>query len=105
MTVGSICCDGFGLFLNPGITLRDVFALIYPALHANHAVSGLCFRSAEIDVRAKGLQRQTALQIPLFAGDFRAIQTAGYANLDAFAAKTQRRVYRLAHRTAKSHAL
>src|ERR1700688_133546 len=82
-SAGSICRHGFGLFLNPGITLRDVFALIEPALHANHAVSGLRLRGTEIDVRAKSLQRQTPLQVPLFASEFRAVQAARHANLDA----------------------
>ena len=62
-------------------------------------------RGAEIDVRAQRLQRQTALQVPLFAGDFRAVQTAGHANLDALAAETQRRVNGFAHRAAERHAL
>ena len=45
------------------------------------------------------------MQVPLFAGDFRAVQTAGNADFDAFAAKTERRINRFAHRTAKRHAL
>src|SRR6185369_1842803 len=56
------------------LAARNVFALIDPALHADYAVRGVRFRSAKIDVRAERLQRQTALQIPLFARDFRAVQ-------------------------------
>src|SRR6266446_7019334 len=103
--ISSVCCHGCRLFLRPGIALRNVFALIDPALHANDAISGLRFGSAEIDVCTEGLQRQTALQVPLFARDFRAVQTAGNANLDSLAAKTQRRIHRLAHGTAEGNTL
>ena len=58
-----------------------------------------------VDVRAERLQRQTALQVPLFAGDFRAVQAAGDANLDAFAAKTQSGVNGFAHGAAEGDAL
>src|SRR5271156_5795840 len=92
-------------FLNLRGALRNVFALIDPALHADYAVSGVGFRSAEINVRTQRLQRQAPLQIPFFAGDFRAIQTAGHAHLDAFASKAQRGVHRFAHSAAKSYAL
>src|SRR5271168_967342 len=96
---------GFTLFLNLRSFLRHVFALIDPALHANHAVSGVGARHAEIDVRAERLQRQPPLQIPFFTGDFRAVQAAGDAHLDAFAAETQGRVHGFAHGAAESHAL
>src|SRR5262249_32037542 len=84
---------------------RDVLALIDPALHANHSVSGVGFGGTEIDVRAKRLQRQAALQVPLFAGDFRAVQPAGYANFDALAAEAKSGVNRLAHGAAERNAL
>src|SRR5262249_35808488 len=71
----------FALLLNLGCLLRNVLALINPALHADDAVRGIGFRSTEIDVRAKGLQRQTPLQVPLFARDFRAVQPASNTNL------------------------
>src|SRR6266851_2882512 len=86
--ISSVCCHGCRLFLRPGIALRNVFALINPALHANDAVSCVRLGSAEINVCAERLQRQTALQVPFFTRDFRAIQTAGNAHLDSFAAKT-----------------
>ena len=50
-------------------------------------------------------KRQPPLQIPFFARDFRAVQPARYAHLDAFAAKSQRRIHCLAHRAPESHAL
>src|SRR5882762_3406616 len=93
------------LFLNLGRALRHVFALVDPALHANDAVGGVSLSETEIDVRAQGLQRQTALQVPFFASDFRAVQPAGHAHLDAFAAEAQRGVHRFTHRAAKRHPL
>src|SRR5580698_4689532 len=99
------CFFRIAFFLNLRCALRNVFALIDPALHTDHAVRGVRFGGAVIDVRAQRLQRQTALQVPLFAGDFRAVQAASYANLDALAAETQRRVNGLAHRTTERHAL
>src|SRR6267142_994882 len=65
--------DRFAFLLNLRSLLGNVFALIDPALHANHAISGVGFRSAVINVRAQRLQRQSSLQIPLFARDFRAV--------------------------------
>src|SRR5882762_8543579 len=96
---------GFAFLLNLRSLLGHVFALVDPALHANHPVSGVGFRGAEIDVRAQRLQRQPPLQVPFLARDFRAVQTAGHAHLDAFAAEAQRRIHRLAHRAAEGHAL
>src|SRR4029077_17512154 len=92
-------------FFNLGGALGHVFALIDPALYADDAVRGVGFGGAEIDIRAEGLQRQTALQVPLLAGDFCAVQAAGNANLDAFATKTQSRVNGFAHGAAEGHAL
>ena len=51
------------------------------------------------------MQRQPPLQVPLFACDFRAVQPACYAHLDAFTAEAQRRIHRLAHRAPERHAL
>src|SRR5438445_2132957 len=95
----------FAFLLQLRSALRNVFALIDPALHADYAVGGVGLRKSEINVRAQGLQRQAPLQVPFFAGDFRAVQPAGDAHLDAFAAETQRGVHRFAHRAAKGHAL
>src|SRR5262249_25686980 len=53
----------------------------------------------------KRLQRQTALQVPLFPRNFRAVQTAGDADFDSLAAKTQSRINRFAHGAAERNAL
>src|SRR3982074_2034254 len=66
--------DRFAFLLNLRSLLRNVFALIDPALHANHAIRGVGFRGAVINVRAQRLQRQSSLQVPFFARDFRAVQ-------------------------------
>src|SRR5712664_3638380 len=95
----------FALLLQLGSALRNVFPLVDPALHANHPVSRVGLRETEIDIRAQGLQRQAALQVPFLAGDFRAVQAAGHAHLDALATEAQRGVHRFAHRAAESHAL
>src|SRR4029434_4237714 len=102
--VASVRRDSFGLILSL-FAPRDIFTLINPALHTDHAVGGLRFRGSEIDVRAQRLQRQTAQQVPLFTRDFRTVQPAGNAHFDALAAKTQSRIDGLAHRAAKRHAL
>src|SRR6266704_1320721 len=72
------CCS-FAFVLNLRSALRNVFALIDPALHANHPVRRVRLREAEIDVRAQRLQRQPPLQVPFFARDFSAIQTPRHA--------------------------
>src|SRR3989449_4954471 len=98
------CCS-FAFVLNLRSALRNVFALIDPALHADDAVGGIGLREAEIDVRAQRLQRQPPLQVPFFARDFSAIQTARHTHFDPLAAETQRRIHRFAHCAAKGHAL
>src|SRR6266568_866853 len=96
---------GFAFLLNLRGLLGHVFTLINPALHADHAVRGVGFCRAEINVRAQRLQRQPSLQVPFLARDFRAVQAACHAHLDALAAEAQRRIHRLAHRPAEGHAL
>src|SRR5208282_70150 len=61
-------CGGNGLAFNvlQLCALRNVFTLVDPALDANYAVGGLRLGSAVVNVRTQGLQRQTALQVPLF---------------------------------------
>src|ERR1051325_9410940 len=100
-----VCCDHCGLLLYPAVAFWHVFALINPALPANYAIRGIRFRRSEIDVGAQRLQRQPPLQVPFFAGDFRPIQPAGHANLDALAPETKRRIHRLAHRATKRYPL
>ena len=80
-------------------------ALVEPHLHADLAVGGAGFREAVVDVRAQRLQRQLAVQVPLGARDFRAVQPARHAHLDPARAEAQRRLDRLAHRAAERHAL
>src|SRR6266481_6756683 len=97
--------DRFAFLLNLRSLLGNVFALIDPAFHANHAIRGVGFRGAVINIRTQRLQRQPSLQVPLLARDFRAIQPARYAYLDAFTAEAQRRIHRFAHRAPERHAL
>ncbi len=86
------------------LLLVDV-AAIDPGLDADDAVGGVRLGKTVVDVRAQRVQRQTTLQIPLGTRDFVAVQAAGDANLDALAAKAQRRVDRLAHGAAEADAL
>src|SRR6266436_1676395 len=65
--------DRFTFLLNLRSLLGNVFALIDPALHTNHAIRGVGFRGAVINVCAQRLQRQSSLQVPLLASDFRAV--------------------------------
>src|SRR5258708_2994287 len=58
-----------------------------------------------VNVGAQRVQRQTALEVPLGARDLVAVQAARDANLDSLAAEAQRRVDRLAHRTAEADSL
>src|SRR5882672_2293077 len=97
--------DRFAFLLKLRSLLGNVFALIDPAFHANHAIRGVGFRGAVINIRTQRLQRQPSLQVPLLARDFRAIQPARYAYLDAFTAEAQRRIHRFAHRAPERHAL
>src|ERR1019366_7950334 len=81
------------------------FALVQPRLDADHPVRGVRFGETVIDVGAQGVQRKLPLQIPFAARDFRAVQTAAHAHLDALAAEAQRRIHRFAHRPPEGHAL
>ncbi len=81
------------------------FALVQPRLDPDHAVRGVRFGETVIDIGAQGVQRKLPLQIPFAARDFRAVQAAAHAHLDALAAEAQRRIHRLAHRAAEGHAL
>src|SRR5262249_7930185 len=81
------------------------FSAVHPDLHANHAVRGLGFREAVLDIGTQGLQRQPPLQVPLEAGDFMAIQAAATPHLDSFAPETQRTIHGFAHGAAEANAL
>src|SRR5688572_9379189 len=63
--------------------LAEDLAFKYPCLYADHAVSRLCFGEAVVDIGTEGMQRDTALAVPLGARDLCAVQAAGNANLDA----------------------
>src|ERR1035438_3750440 len=82
---------------------RKYFALVHPALHANHAVSRPCFREAILDVGTQRMQRQASLQIPFRARDLIAIQSPANPDLDPLAAEAQRRIHRLTHRPPESY--
>src|SRR5580765_3779349 len=84
---------------------HQAFTLVEPHLDANLAVSGVSLGKPVVDVRAQRLQRQLAVQVPLRAGDFRAVQAPRHPDLDPPRPKAQRRFDRLAHRAAERHAL
>src|SRR2546426_8015422 len=84
--------------------LRQDIAVVDPAFHADHAVSSPRFRHPEVDVGPQGVQGETALQIPLGARNFGAVQSPAAAHLDPLAAEPQRGVDRLAHGAAEGHA-
>src|SRR4029077_13319801 len=70
--------------------LGNVFPLVNPALHADHAIGRVRLGRAVVNVGAQGLQRQAALQVPFLAGDFGAVQAAGHANFNSLASEAQR---------------
>src|SRR5208283_512128 len=87
-----------------------LFLLVYitaidPGLDPNNAVRRVRLGESVVNVGAQGVQRQAPLQIPLRARNLIAVQPARHTNLDALAAKAQRRINRLAHRTAEANAL
>src|SRR5215471_12865350 len=71
------------------LTARQNLTFIDPALHANDSVSRVGFSEPVVHVRAQRVQRQTSLQIPFRARDFRAVQSSTDANLDSLCSKTQ----------------
>src|SRR5688572_15076152 len=70
--------------------LADDLALEYPYLDADHAVRGLCFGSAVIDLGPQRMQRYASFAIPLRACDLYAVQAAGAHDLDALRAQSHR---------------
>src|SRR6202789_3296909 len=86
------------------LLLVDI-ATVDPRLHADDPVRGVRFGEPVVDVRAQGMQRQTALQIPLRAGNLITVQAARHADLDPLATEPQSRIHALAHRTAEADAL
>src|SRR5580704_15771605 len=74
---------------------RQDFPFVDPAFHSDHSIGGARLGEAVVDVGAQGMQRQPALQVPFRARDFVAVQPSAYADLDSFAAKTQRRIHQI----------
>src|SRR5579885_3113306 len=68
---------------------RKNLALIDPALDPDHAISRVGLAESVIDIRAQRVQRKLALQIPLGARDFGAVQSPRNADLDSFASEAQ----------------
>src|SRR3984957_10809466 len=86
------------------LLLVDV-ATIDPGLDADDAVRRVRLGEAVVDVGAQRMQRQTALEVPLRAGDLVSVQTAGDANLDALATEAESRVHALTHGATEADAL
>src|SRR5688572_17709449 len=84
---------------------HEALTLVEPHLHANLSVGRVRFGKPVVDVGAQRLQRQLAVQVPLGARDFRAVQPAGDTHLDAASAEPQGGFDRLAHRAAEGDAL
>src|SRR6266702_1791778 len=99
------CLKSSGRGLRLAAFLGKDFAFVNPGLHTDESVGRVSFGKTVIDIGAQSVQRQATLQIPLGAGDFVTIQSARYANLDAFAAEAQCTVHALAHRAAEANAL
>ena len=86
------------------LLLVDI-AAVDPGLDANDAKGGAGLGKTVIDVGAQRVQWQTALKVPLGAGDLIAVQTAGDANLDALATEAESGINGLAHGAAEADAL
>src|SRR5262249_44748965 len=95
----------FTIFLFTPALRYQALALVQPDLDADLTVGGVRLREAVVDVGAQRLQRQLAVQVPLGARDFRAVQPARHAHLDPPRAEAQRRLHGLAHRAAERDAL
>src|SRR5450631_211672 len=99
------CCRlGFGVH-HLGFRLVEHFALEYPNLDADHAVRGLRLREPVINVGAEGVQRHASLAVALGARDFRSVQAARNAHLDAQRAGAHGVGHRALHGAAEHHAL
>src|SRR5262249_26254759 len=85
--------------------LLEHFALEDPDLHADHAVGGLGFTQAVVDVGAEGVQRHAAFAGPLGAGDFRTVQAARQAHFHAPGARAHGAHHGALHGAAEHHAL
>src|SRR5205085_11296872 len=78
---------------------------INPDLNAYDAEGRVRFSKAVINVRAKSVQMQLPLKMPLASRNLGPVQTARDFDLDALRAEAQRLFNRFAHRAAKGYAL
>src|ERR1017187_5042277 len=85
--------------------LVEHFALEYPYLDADHAVRGLRFGKPVIDVGTESVQRYAPLAIAFRPGDFRSVQAARNAHLDAQRARAHGVGHGALHGAAEHHAL
>src|SRR5688572_26290614 len=81
--------------------LADDLALEYPYLDADHAIGGLCFGGAVIDLGPQRVQWHASFAIPLRARDLDAVQATGAHDLDALRAQPHRIRDRTLHRAAE----
>src|SRR5262249_32167519 len=79
---------GLGIEHPSPLLLLQNLAAIDPRLDPDHTVGRVGFRETVIDVGPQRVQRKLALQVPLTARDFGAVQSARNSHLDALAAET-----------------
>src|SRR6266446_4494210 len=87
------------------VALRHHFALVYPALDADHPVSGLRLRKSVVDVGAQRMKRHAPLAIPLGARDLDAVQAPGAHDLDPLCAQAHGVLHGALHGAAEHDAL
>src|SRR3546814_15934409 len=84
-------------------TLFPYTTLFRSHLDPAHAIGGVGGRFGIVDIGAPRVQRHPAFAIPFGARDFRAAETAGAVDADAFGAETHRRLNGALHGTADPH--
>src|SRR3546814_9930902 len=86
------------------LVVAENLALEDPHLDPAHAIGGVGGRFGIVDIGAQRVQRHPAFAIPFGARDFRAAETAGAVDADAFGAETHRRLNGALHGTAERDA-
>src|SRR3546814_13687093 len=86
------------------LVVAENLALEDPHLDPAHAIGGVGGRFGIVDIGAQRVQRHPAFAIPFGAPDFRAAETAGAVDADAFGAQPHRRLNGALHGTAERHA-